>query len=615
MKPVPRKLQALLGVVLAGASWSCAAAPEEATGSVAVEVAPLTLPGVTNVRYTITVKAGAETVWTRALDSAAYGSGDGDLSYVGTCDASLATNTVELSLDAIEVGAATLTPGVDYANPAPAGDPATLDVPCEADRDTAVTFDLTVARAATQGFFDVAVQFDDIFCSAKLDCQTDTPGGPAPLELLVNPHTGQRDLTAILALACTAGPDAPATHLHMSDLVATCDDGAVFSVMPDLGPGNLDPFFPGPPNVDSLFFQATVFRGVEPLAGANKAYWNVALGLNEAAFSTHHGCTLTATATATQDALVGGVTRAGATWPFVTWEVLLFDDDGATRCTEHGLGDGNGVAVDYSTTSGETFAVSFAAALTTVTRHADPVCGADVCDPNASCVGAVPSCVCDDGFTGDGETCTTSIAASCQDVIDRGEDVGSGIYQIDPDGTGGSAPFDVYCDMTTEDGGWTLIAYWRNAPTTRRSWGQVVVAGNAMAPYSENAGLYPVPPAGTINTFSQQLLRSSNGSWNSLYGAYVVFDTFETTDFPLGSAGFPATRANGTATTLYSQGPAWSTTTSSAQYFSIFTTNHNGGPCGGATQCGSNKLCPALHEPYACHWDFSPSYAKFLYGR
>lgn len=64
---------------------------------------------------------------------------------------------------------------------------------------------------------------------------------------------------------------------------------------------------------------------------------------------------------------------------------------------------------------------------------------------------------------------------SCQDILRANPSSTSGKYTIDPDGVSNGYPsIDVFCDMTTDGGGWTLV--WSNTrtgtnkPTTNLNW-------------------------------------------------------------------------------------------------------------------------------------------------
>ncbi|MCA9518418.1 MAG: hypothetical protein KC635_25965, partial [Myxococcales bacterium] len=124
-------------------------------GRLRVDVAPLSLAGVAAADYVLTVRRGSggagDVVWTKAVGSADYGDGAGSLAYVGTCDASAAKNTVTLDLVALYDADGAVIPASSYRNPTPIS----VEADCLPNQDSPVAFDLTIARQADQGFFDV----------------------------------------------------------------------------------------------------------------------------------------------------------------------------------------------------------------------------------------------------------------------------------------------------------------------------------------------------------------------------------------------------------------------------------------------------------------------------
>ena len=527
---------------------------------VEITAAALNLAGVGDVVWDLEVVNGStETVWQRRVTSSGYGDSAGSASYVGPCDAQDNTNSVRVWVvgvydgDVSTANAGAFASGADSAvvgtalpfqNPTSPGAAGALARPfeCLEGQDVAVQFDVALMRPAQQGFFDIAVNFNNIFCAAKFDCCEDTNQNGCEagedIALLFTAGAG-RGRTMVLGFACTAGTDdGVATTLYMDDLAFDCSPGVAgfqtaFSLSTAAAaPGNLCAAGdmagcaavtdPAPAEADTYLFQAAVYRGDELLqsggGAAHKVYWNVALGVK----GTIGDCTLRTEATADDDnnafdGFVGGVVADGAVYPFVSWDVPL-----GSCASEPLTFDGTGpVQTRYTETSPAeptTFDFGFAPGLPPAPVCASPclnggtctgpeqctclagyegaTCAVDIddCAPNpclngGTCSDGVASfsCSCVLGWTG--ATCTEPTTGATCLVLRQGGVTASGVYNIDPDGPGGAAAFDAYCDMTTDDGGWTQISYLKAGDGNANAYA-AVLSGTALGDL--DSGTYKV---------------------------------------------------------------------------------------------------------------------------
>lgn len=93
-------------------------------------------------------------------------------------------------------------------------------------------------------------------------------------------------------------------------------------------------------------------------------------------------------------------------------------------------------------------------------------CEPDPCQNGGVCVDGLESfsCQCAPGFIG--EDCGEALPASCLDIREIDGAASSGVYSVDPDGPGqGELPLEVLCDMTSLEGGWTMVGQEREGDT------------------------------------------------------------------------------------------------------------------------------------------------------
>lgn len=376
-------LSLIVGVVaLCSLGCSDGAGPDSGSNSptVTVRVAPLdtTAPfGV--VCYDLRVATAEGTLWTKGEQPLTRDQGDtdtvcsdesgngpgGSVTYIGPCDAAVAADTDPVA-DGVQNAATLWFDGVydvegdlyisraGWYDPCGAGG-CTLHFACLANADTIAEFNFTVFRDADQGFFDIAVRFENIYCSAKLDSCYGSELTSDPIEQVFGAD-GEPDWSAVLAISC-AGPAGNPINLHYGQIAVQCDGGddgdpTAFLIDPTISLG-------GVATDGNATLHYSVSRGVttppcddestEPIEVCSGLYWNIALDLVDLALL--GTCTLTTSATATNGntPFVDGLpAQSGVSYPYIdVFDVVLTTLEGPF-CQQNPLNGASGyVATAY----------------------------------------------------------------------------------------------------------------------------------------------------------------------------------------------------------------------------------------------------------------------------